>query len=327
MIRNFVTDVVKNGGDVFPLLIDSKDTKGSGLTNCSIFNDNGNLLVNLRNVEYTLFHSEKKKFCHPWGPVVYVHPENDWKLRTNNFLGTLSSDMSSFFHYSKVDTSDLDVEALWEFVGLEDARVVRWNGKLYLTGVRRDTTTNGEGRMELSEIELVDNTYKEVSRQRIPIPGKQYSYCEKNWMPILDLPYHFVKWCNPTEVVKYDPDTQTTETVFLGKSFDAVGDFRGGSQVLEYKDNYRICLTHLTRLFKSESGRKDCTYTHRFVVWDKDWNLVKFSDEFNFLGADVEFAVGACWFNGDLLVTTGYQDNSSFLVQIPFDFLDNFIGV
>ena len=32
-------------------------------------------------------------------------------------------------------------------------------------------------------------------------------------MPIIDMPWHFVKWCNPVEVVKYDPETRTTTTV------------------------------------------------------------------------------------------------------------------
>ncbi len=45
----------------------------------------------------------------------------------------------------------------------ETKTFVKWDGKLYMCGVRRDTKPNGEGRMELSEI--VDG--KEVSRFRI----------------------------------------------------------------------------------------------------------------------------------------------------------------
>ena len=56
--------------------------------------------------------------------------------------------------YHKIDTGVLDVKPLWDFVGLEDARLVKWDDKYYMCGVRRDTTTNGQGRMELSEIEI-----------------------------------------------------------------------------------------------------------------------------------------------------------------------------
>ena len=41
---------------------------------------------------------------------------------------------------------------------LEDARLIKWLNKYYLSGVRRDTTPNGVGRMELSEIEIDEDT-------------------------------------------------------------------------------------------------------------------------------------------------------------------------
>jgi len=46
--------------------------------------------------------------------------------------------------------------------------------------------------MELSEIEITDTEVKEISRLRIEAPDVN-SYCEKNWMPILDMPYHYIK--------------------------------------------------------------------------------------------------------------------------------------
>lgn len=328
MIENFAKLCIERGGDVVPLIVDCDQTKGTGLTNCSIFkDDDGSIFVNLRNVEYTFFHAEKEKFGHPWGPVVYVHPENDWKLRTNNFLGVMNSDVDDFKFWSKVDTTKLDVEPLWEFVGLEDARIVRWDGKLFITGVRRDTTDNGEGRMELSEIELVGDKFTEVSRQRIPIPGAGYSYCEKNWMPVIDMPYTYVKWCSPVEVVEYDPETKKTKTIFLGKKDkDLDFDFRGGSQVIPFGE-YRIAFCHVTNLFRNENVRKNCTYRHRIIVFDKDWNLIKYTDEFDFMGAHVEFAVGACVHEDQVLVTFGFSDNTSFLLKIPSDYLKEFIGI
>ena len=67
---------------------------------------------------------------------------------------------------------------MWDFIGLEDARVVRWGGNLYITGVRRDTKINGEGRMELSEIDSLESA-NEISRVRIEPPNNPDSYCEK----------------------------------------------------------------------------------------------------------------------------------------------------
>ena len=321
---NFAKTVLNNGGSLTPLLVDPSLTNGTGTTNPSIFVDNGLILVNVRHVEYTLYHSEKKKYTHPWGPIQYLHKENEMVLKTNNFLGVYHNKTGNF-EYSRVDTSLLDIPPVWEFVGLEDARIVRWHDKLYLSGVRRDTTPHGQGRIELSQVEYDGSKFIETKRSRIPAPGNDKSYCEKNWMPVLDLPYHYVKWCNPTEVVRVDPELLTCETVFLGKNTINIDhDLRGGSQVLPYGDKHRIAITHQVDLFKSKVGRKDARYLNRFVVWDLDWNIVRVSEPFDFLGADVEFTCGAAWApeSENLLVTFGYQDNSAFLIEIPRSFLD-----
>ncbi len=323
MIENFVKEVVKEGGSLKPLLISSETINGEGLTNPSIFIKDGKILLNLRHVNYLLYHAENnQKFQSIWGgPLAYLNPEDDITLTTVNYLCTLNPDTLEIQQVSKVDTSKLDVKPLWEFVGLEDARIVEWDNKLYLSGVRRDTTTNGEGRMELSEI--VNN--KEISRKRIEPPT--FSYCEKNWMPVLDMPYHYVKWTNPTEVVKVDPKTNKAKTIFTGKHTHTLDrDLRGGSQVIPYK-NYRIALTHEVDLFYTEKGNKDAQYYHRFVVWDKDWNVISMSPEFKFMTANIEFSCGMAVHNNEILIPFGFQDNTSYLLKIPQDFFEKFLNL
>jgi FkbM family methyltransferase len=323
---NFVKLALENGGSIHPLIIPSSDLKGPALTNPSIYNDNGKILVNLRNINYTLYHSEKKKFEHPWGPLVYIHPENDWRLRTWNVMCEMNDNMS-IKSYHHIDTSKFPDKELWEFVGLEDCRIVRWDDKLYITGVRRDLDTIGTGRMELSEIEFTESGVKEISQRRIPAPPPDQEYCNKNWMPILDMPYHYVKWTNGTEVVKYDIETNTTSSVLTRewKDFGTI-DLRGGSQIIPVGE-YRMCLTHETYLTKSPAGRKDGIYRHRFVVWDKDWNIVKVSKQFSFMNAEIEFAVGMVEYKDDYLITFGYQDNAAYLVRVSKEFVLDFIGM
>lgn len=323
-MSNFVKLALENGGSIHPLLVSSSELKGPSLTNPSIYNDNGKILVNLRNINYTLYHSEKKKYEHPWGPLVYIHPENDVRLRTWNIMCEMDENMrvKSYHH---IDTSKFPDKELWEFVGLEDCRIVRWDGKLYMTGVRRDLDTIGTGRMELSEIEISEDGVKEVAQYRIPAPGNDDSYCEKNWMPILDMPFHYVKWTNGTEIVKYDIFTNTTTTIKLidWKDLGCV-DLRGGSQVIPL-DDYHFCLNHETFLFQSEQSRKDGIYKHRFTVWDKDWNIIKVSPRFSFLNAEIEFAVGMCEYGNDYLMTFGFQDNAAYLLRAPQKFVQDFI--
>lgn len=322
---NFVKLALENGGSIHPLIIPSEDLSGPALTNPSVYLDGDTVRVNLRNINYTLYHAEKKRFQHQWGPLVYIHPESDMHLRTWNYMCELDDNMR-INRYNRVDTSSFPDKELWEFVGLEDARIVRWEGRLFITGVRRDLDTVGTGRMEMFEIEVTEDSVKQINQWRIPTPGANDSYCEKNWMPITDMPFHYVKWTNGTEVVKFDPDTGACERVLVTEWRDlGTADLRGGSQVIPLKDDYHFCLNHETFLLRSEQDRKDAVYRHRFTVWDKDWNIIKVSKQFGFLMGSIEFAVGMTPYKDDYLMTFGYQDNAAYLLRAPKSFVENFI--
>lgn len=323
---NFAKTVISEGGRIIPLLIPPDQMIGPSLTNPSIYNLNEKLLVNLRNVNYVLYHAEEGNNEHIWGPLCYLHTEQNPVLATHNILCELDADFNIISN-SIVDTKQLDVKPLWEFIGLEDGRLVYWDNKLFLVGVRRDTTTNGQGRMELSEIAIESGQAKEISRQRMPAPGKDDSYCEKNWMPILDKPYEFIKWTNPTEVARYNPSTNTTEISVLTQYQQLnTRDLRGGSQAIPYKGHY-LAVLHEVDLFKSEAGRKNATYRHRFVLWDKDFNVMKISPLFDFMDGQIEFACGMTEYNNQFLITFGFQDNTSYLLVVNPQTIENMIGL
>jgi hypothetical protein len=325
-MENLASIAIRGGGSIHPLLIPSSLTNGTGIMNPSIMNDGGKILVNIRHVNYTFYHSEKKLFQHQYGPLTYVHPENDMHLRTDNYYCELNRNLE-ISRYNKIEMTFDDYEPKWDFVGLEDARIFRWHDELYICGVRRDTTTNGQGRMELCGIEVRDDSVVETSRIRIQPPNDPNSYCEKNWMPILDRPFHFVKWSNPTEVVCLVESDGTTRTTSLSKQIALPRDIRGGSQVIPWGDLY-IAITHEVDLFKSEVGRKDARYLHRFIIWDKNFNILTHTKEFSIMGGHVEFAVGLCHYEGNILISFGFQDNAAYILRIPneslVDFFNNF---
>lgn len=320
---NFVKFSLDNGGEIKPLILPAEYTNGTGLCNPSVFVDEGKILVNLRHIQYTLYHSELQKFEHQYGPLVYLNPDNDISLRTTNYICELNENLD-ISYWSKIDTSRFDKPPLWEFVGLEDARLIKWNNKFYITGVRRDVDTIGTGRMELSEIEFSQNSVKEVSRFRIPAPPPDEEYCNKNWMPILDKPFHFVKWTNGTEIVKTIIEKNLTETITLKNWIQAPKDLRGGSQVLPYKDGY-LAINHETDLFKSEAGRKNATYRHKFTYWDKNWNIQKFSQTFSFLENQIEFCCGMAKYKNDFLITFGVQDNAAYILRVPENIIERML--
>jgi hypothetical protein len=315
---NLVEKAVSNGGKLAPIVIPNGLTSGTGLMNPSIFiDDDGDILVNLRHVNYTLYHAEnKQRFSSRFGPLSYLHPEKDQRLVTTNYLCRLDDELT-MTDYALVEMQTLH-EPIWEFVGLEDARVVQWNGEYFLIGVRRDTTDNGVGRMEYTQIDLdkTNWTVREIHRKRINAPAPDESYCEKNWMPIADRPYTFVKWTLPTEVVYSSPFGQDTEQLFVRHSIVPPADQRGGSQIIKWGSMY-ICITHEVNLFKNYLGQKDAIYRHRVVIWDEQFNFAGMSKPFSFLDGLVEFAVGAAKQGDDLLISFGFQDNAAFVLRVP----------
>lgn len=326
---NLVQRALRHGGQIAPLIIPSSATNGTGLMNPSVFvDDDGDILLNLRHVNYTLYHAENtQKFPTIWGPLAYLHPENDMALRTYNYLCRLDPETLEIANWTQVDFSELNVEPIWEFTGLEDCRLVRWEHELYLVGVRRDTTPNGQGRMEYSAIDLDKDewTAKEYKRTRIPAPGDDSSYCEKNWVPILSDPYHFVKWTNPVEIVRAEARYPSCITTKQEEARLPVADQRGGSQMVRWGNSF-ITITHEVNLYSNYLGQKDAVYRHRMCVWDKDYNLIGLSSPFSFMDAQIEFCAGAAVHGSDLLVSFGFHDSSSFVLRVPFEVVDDMIA-
>lgn len=319
---NLVEKAISHGGELTPLIIPSEITGGTGLMNPSIFiDDDGDLICVLRHINYSLYHSENnQRFPSIWGPLSYLHPEQDQHLRTTNYLCRLNPDFT-VKDYCLIEMMNLH-EPIWEFVGLEDARLTKWEGRYYISGVRRDTTVNGQGRMEVCEI-AVDKenwTCKEIFRQRIEVANAA-SYCEKNYAPILDRPFEFVKWHSPVEIIKAENNFANVVAIKEGLPFEQ----RGGSQVIPYKNGY-VEITHEVVLTKNYLGQKDGIYRHRLISWDKDLNILGATEIFSFLDAKIEFVCGIANLNNDLLIGFGFQDNAAFILRVPETLVDEMVA-
>ena len=337
MVNNLAKLVINNGGMIKPLILPEAEGRGMGLCNVSIFlDDNGEILANIRNVHYILYHDEfEQNFQCKWGILSYLNPEDDIKLRTYNYFCKLDPDTLEILSSTEIDTSKKDIEPVWEFIGLEDVRLFRWEGQLYASGVRRDVKENGEGRIELCKLDTKDNKVLEVTRDRVEVTP--HTHLEKNWMPILDMPFHFVRWCNPLEIIKVNPKNKFIKKVTKGR-IDVIDSevvhrddtplnlplgLRGSSQVIPFGDNGdRICVTHETHFYYHQNKKKDAQYYHRFVIWDKNWKVKRVSEQFKFMDAMIEFACGLIIKDGNFIITYGYQDNAAYALKMPIKLLD-----
>ena len=325
---NLVKSIIDNGGIIKPIYIDNKDSGGTGVCNASILYVNDKLRMILRNVDYTLYSSENRQryqSCYE-GPSQYYHRDDDLNLRTKNFYCELDKKTLSIKNYTKIDTSKLDTTPIWNFIGLEDARLVFWNEKYYGVGVRRDTTTNGQGRMEFSELEINKSNVKEINRNRIEVEDKT-SYCEKNWMPIKDKPFYFIKWTNPTQIVKVDLDNNSSHTVFLSDTtYNLPLDIRGGSQLIPWDDNTYLAIVHECKFIpKNSNGHKDADYFHKFIIWNSDWSIKYISESFNFMTAKIEFCIGLEQVEDNIIIVFGFQDNGCYAIKFKHNYMNNLI--
>lgn len=312
--NNFAKHCIDNGGKLIPLNIDSSLMVGTSFLNPSVFIDGtGKILINIRHTDYTVFHSVTGKYRLYGKGLRYDYAQDINHTVTTNYICELDNQYNISAAY-KINTSSLDKDPQYVYVGLEDARLVNWNNTFYLSGTRRDTTSNGEGRIELSEIKFGDNQVVEINRVRMPAPGENNSYCEKNWMPILDRPFHFVKWTNPTEVVRFDIDTQITTTVQLNDYNWAVNlsNLKGGSHLVPW-NGYYVAVVHESYYDEAESAQ----YLHRFAIWDQNLNLKMVSDTFIFMDGSIEFCCGMAYHNHNFFLSFGFQDNISFLLKFP----------
>lgn len=326
MNNNFSKYILEHGGFIKKLELPVYMSEGLGQCNPSVFIDNNKLLCNIRRVNYMFHLCLTNHWNSAYGPTNYHHPDQDLNLRTENFMCELNPNTLEVIQDTLHHIDYQPYEPKWNFVGEEDVRIVRWDDKLFVTGCRRDTETTGISRMELSEIE----NFKEISRTRIPAPGKNDSYCEKNWMAVLDKPYHYIKWCNPVELVKYDPEKNITETVLIKPqtyaSNDQICDLRGSSQVIPV-DDYYIAIVHEVNLWYNRYKERAAAYYTRFVVWDKNWDTVKLSDRFWFMNFPVEFTNGLAFDGKDFIIPFSVYDNAAFIAKLNKNALFEFIGI
>ena len=281
----------------------------------------------LRNVNYIL-HDSKKIWSQNIS-ILYSNPDKDNRnLKTQNWLGRCKDPINEDFEFTMIATTPYEPQ--WEFQGQEDGRILRWKGQLISTGVRRDDNTVGRGRMEVMFLDKDDegDGYHQSFSAKVPAPGDDSTYCEKNWMPIQDQPYRYVRMSNPTQVISVSTMGETK--IIIDKPKQELGELdkfdmvRGSSQVIPYKDGY-IALVHTCTLWWTANGRKVAKYYHAFIMWDNDWNIIHHSPVFSFGGFDVEFTCGMEYHDGNFYIPFAINDNVPFLLIVPQNIIYKFI--
>lgn len=211
----------------------------------------------------------------------------DWRPDTVNWLGRLRG--------RKVENLNPlnDNHRLHKIMenGLEDGRLIRWNGRLYglftghfHSGGRWTVVRNTMVLMDLETME-----YRSFSTGKI----------EKNWMPFIeDGHLRAIYSTNPLRIVDLSGDI--LEDVWEGPGLTE--SWSGGSQLIPYQGGF-LGVVH---------RHKDREYEHAFVALDG--RSIELSPPFRFFGERVEFCAGISLDDIGLCLSFGVMDREGYLL-------------
>lgn len=319
-VNNFVNYALSVGGEVSNTGFKGFSSHFPAYCNPSIFWDGDRFLMNQRTVSYFI-HGTSKDNYDSWGPLHYVIQTErfNW-LETVNYMGVSDNPMEGF-NFKQIEMKERKHQ--WEFHGLEDVRVVRWNGILYGIGVRRDDNPTGRGRMELCRL---DDNFNEIDSVKLKAPDEN-TYCVKNWMPVTDMPFHFIDTANPLRIVKADPETGDVEVVVQKDKQPILEGFdmpRGSSQCIPFKDGH-LTIIHTCQMYYTGNNRKYARYLHAFIYYNKNWEIEKVSPLFSFDDLFIEFCCGMTAKDNDIYISFALQDNISYVMKMPTEALWEFV--
>jgi hypothetical protein len=195
--------------------------------------------------------------------------------------------------------------------GLEDCRLVHWRDGWWATATVRDSTAAGMARVLL--VRLVEHGDDVHAVDAVELPAPSASQHEKNWVPFtVDGRLRLVYRWHPRRVLEWDGSTLQVVEERPGDALQA--DWRGSSQGARIDGGWLFAV-HEVRA--AAAGRQ---YLHRFVRLGDDGD-VRWSPQFTFTGAPVEFAAGLAVHGNEVVVSFGVGDAVAALAVVPLDAL------
>ena len=257
--------------------------------------------MNMRAVNYSITAN---------GSYIMRDPEN--KVRTQNYLLTLDANLNVLHGVELINNSGITLYPR-DILGLEDIRLFGTN-KLFCT-----------------DLEVNPHRVPQICHGRYDPDSGSITYlkplmigtelkCEKNWIPfVTNGAVHFVYTVQPLRLYKINPDNGDIELVRQGTLCENNIDcFRGSSSAISYKDGW---LATIHQVFISNPRK----YFHRFIWFNNEFTIIKYSDIFFFEAPGIEFNVSLCHSPTGLLVPFSRTDNCSRVGILPYNILDSML--
>lgn len=306
-MKKLVEFALANGGtdSVVPIPSKYRFYNGIASINPTIVDYKNKLFLNSRIVNYYKIYSTENF------PILPTDWPNQIVQSNNSYL--LSENILQIPNLK--EETELEIPFYFNSVynGLEDARFVVWNDKMYVYGTRFDVIEN-KGIIVIYEL----NDEQEVCS--VINVCNEDTYIEKNWMAIPDKPFHFIYDCNISQVVKVDRNSGNYETVKTGVWHGEEYQLRGNTPLSRLDDNTYITVAHTSYIEDSNN----MNYKFKFLFYDNDFNVIKSSDWFVFKNEMCEFCCGMSITNGNVNIAYSVLDCDSFIVSFPISKLNDF---
>ena len=306
-MKKLVEFALGNGGSdsVIPIPSKYKFYNGVASINPTITDFKDNLFLNSRVVNYYKIYSTEKF------PILPSDWSNQIVQSNNGYL--MSENVIQVPGLKKEVEYDIPFYFNSNYNGLEDARFVVWDNKMYIYGTRFDVV---EDKGIIVIYELNDN----LEICTVINVFNEDTYIEKNWMAIPDKPFHFVYDCNISQVVKVDRNTGNYETVKTGEWHGKEYQLRGNTPLSRLDDNTYVTVVHTSY----NEDNEDINYKFKFLFYDNNFNVIKSSDWFVFKNEMCEFCCGMNIINNEINIAYSILDCDSFIVSFPIDKLNEF---
>lgn len=245
-----------------------------------------------------------------YNDVDYV--ENGAGIDDVNFLYTLDES------FNVIQCSALD-ERLLKDNGhcikhcMSDTRLLYWQGKLW--GIGAAAQKDQQDEVVKQVLFCIEGS---TVSQSISLDSPTGYSLEKNWTPViyqqdLKLIYSF----SPLNILRIENNQAIPERKLRKVRHH---DARGGTQLIEYNGGYLGLVHQAPNMW---NGKR--SYTHSFVWFNQDLELLEISEPFYLQRKGLEFAAGICQIKGGIVVSYGVGDRACMVMKIPHQVIERYL--
>lgn len=241
-------------------------------------------------------------------------------VKTRNFLVEYDRNFNLLGQQEIIENLQREHVRFVNIQGLEDCRLFDFKGSNWFTCTTLDTNPGQQPQITLCKLEDGSGGSEIHVEQFIPFMGPDLFRCEKNWLPLVkDGELHMIYSFDP--FIIYKPVIEKLPCI-IDKKVLAIHQeqkydfsrFSGSAPPIEFEDGYLV-LVH-ENVYDDQR-----IYMHRFVYFDRDFNITKLSKPFIYLHKGIEYCCGMTVdHSGELLImSVGMEDREAYLCSVDLN--------